>query len=101
VTDIWIHNYEPCGNCAFRRIVNSKKDILTFEDNIECPVCLETKRGVTNINCDHCVCVDCFREMHRYIEDGEGHLFHMMKLLRKIMIIILINMKMILLSTRG
>ena len=61
-----------CIHCSFRRIVNSKKDILTFKDNIECPVCLETKKGVTNINCDHYVCIDCFHEMHRYIEDGEG-----------------------------
>ena len=61
-----------CGNCTFRRIVNKKKDILTFKDDIECPVCLECKREVTNINCDHYICVDCFREMHRYIEDGEG-----------------------------
>ena len=57
-----------CMHCASRRILNSKKDILTFSDNIECPVCLECKRGVTNINCDHYVCVDCFQEMHYYFE---------------------------------
>ena len=55
-----------CGNCAFRRIVLHKKDILTFTDDIECPLCLECKRGVTNINCDHYVCIECFRELHKF-----------------------------------
>ncbi len=60
-----------CGNCAFRRIVQSKKDILTFKVNVECPVCLECKRGVTNINCDHYVCIECFKELHKY-ESGDN-----------------------------
>lgn len=54
-----------CVNCTFRRIVRHKKDILTFADDIDCPVCLECKRGVMNINCDHYVCIECFRELHK------------------------------------
>ena len=62
-----------CIHCVQRRIFGHKKDILTFKDDIECPVCLECKRGVTNINCDHYVCIDCFIEMHHYFIQDENH----------------------------
>ncbi len=37
------------------------KGELGFADNIECPVCLEVKRGVTYPNCDHYICIKCFK----------------------------------------
>ena len=54
---------EVCPNCTSRRIFD-KKDKLTFKNDIECPICLEVKRGVTNINCEHYICIDCFKTCH-------------------------------------
>jgi hypothetical protein len=34
---------------------------LTFYDSVECPVCFEEKLGVKQINCDHTICIDCFK----------------------------------------
>ena len=34
---------------------------LQFCDEVECPICLETKRGLKQPNCEHKICVDCFR----------------------------------------
>lgn len=34
---------------------------LTFYDSVECPICLEDKPGVKQINCDHTICIDCFK----------------------------------------
>jgi hypothetical protein len=58
-----------CSTCVFRRIIQKKKDILTFQDDIECPVCFEVKRGVTNINCEHYICIDCFKKCHSLPEE--------------------------------
>jgi len=43
---------------------------LVFTDNVDCPICLEAKIGVKQINCDHKICIDCFKRCHygwRYI----------------------------------
>ena len=37
------------------------KGKLTFHDSVECPVCFENKPGVKQVNCDHSVCIDCFK----------------------------------------
>jgi hypothetical protein len=34
---------------------------LEIKDNIECPICLEIKRGVSQPRCAHFTCVDCFK----------------------------------------
>jgi len=54
----WIFNTnkDTCLNC--RLCFNGK---LTFYDSVECPVCLENKPGVKQINCDHKICIDCFK----------------------------------------
>ena len=36
------------------------KGILEISDNIECPICLEYKKGVSQPNCNHFTCIDCF-----------------------------------------
>jgi hypothetical protein len=38
--------------------------ILQFNNDTECPICLEIKRCVKMINCDHYVCIDDFKRMH-------------------------------------
>jgi len=40
------------------------KGILEFKDNIECPICYETKKGISQPRCDHYVCIDCFKRLH-------------------------------------
>lgn len=37
------------------------KGLLNTSDNIECPVCLEHKNGISYPRCDHMVCIDCFK----------------------------------------
>ncbi len=36
------------------------KGELDFEDNVECPICTETKECVSYPRCDHKVCIGCF-----------------------------------------
>ena len=49
-------NKDTCLNC--RLCFNGK---LTFYDSVECPICLENKSGVKQVNCDHTACIDCFK----------------------------------------
>ena len=37
------------------------KGILNTVDNIECPVCLEHKKGISYPRCNHMVCIECFK----------------------------------------
>ena len=54
-----------CTTCAYTfgrsPVYNGN---LTFYDSVECPVCLEDKPGVKQVNCDHTVCIDCFKRCH-------------------------------------
>ena len=46
------------------------KGILPITDNIECPICFETKRGISQPNCEHFLCIDCFKRC--YYGDNSG-----------------------------
>ena len=48
------------------------KGILDISDNIECPVCLEVKRSISQPNCDHTVCIDCFKRCYYGDDDAEN-----------------------------
>ena len=48
-----------CLNCA----VMFRKE-LVFKNDVECPVCFETKRGITLPNCEHAICIECFRDCY-------------------------------------
>ena len=37
---------------------------LKFIDNVECPICMETRLSVTNPKCNHSLCIDCFRKCY-------------------------------------
>jgi hypothetical protein len=37
---------------------------LQFSDHEECPICLETTTCVKQLNCNHKICVDCFKRCH-------------------------------------
>jgi hypothetical protein len=45
-----------CDDCNIRY---EKK--LEIKENVECPICLEIKRGVLQPRCSHVTCVDCFK----------------------------------------
>jgi len=47
------------------------KGILDISDNIECPICLENKRGISYPRCNHKVCIECFKKCMYADEDGE------------------------------
>lgn len=40
---------------------NHGKGELTFDCNLECPICLVSSECVTYPNCEHSVCIDCFK----------------------------------------
>jgi hypothetical protein len=48
-----------CLNCAMM----FRKE-LVFKNDVECPVCFETKRGITLPNCEHAICIECFRDCY-------------------------------------
>lgn len=40
------------------------KGILEISDNIDCPICLEVKKGISQPRCNHSLCVDCFKRCY-------------------------------------
>ena len=74
-TDIDCANHEVCGGyqdprcgkvCCYNCLImfdhsRNGKGELNIRDNIECPICLDTKRGITYPRCDHYVCIECFK----------------------------------------
>ena len=61
-----------CSECTFRSLVHKKKRLLKFYDSQDCPICLdENVRCVQNINCDHYICIECFKNCHKLaVEDN-------------------------------
>ena len=37
------------------------KGILEISNDVYCPICLETKRGISYPRCNHKVCIECFK----------------------------------------
>ena len=50
------------------------KGILEISDNLECPICLENKRGISQPNCEHTLCIDCFKRCHYCKDENEENL---------------------------
>ena len=48
------------------------KGELEIADNIECPICLEIKRGVSQPKCEHSVCINCFKRCYYGEEDEDN-----------------------------
>jgi hypothetical protein len=40
------------------------KGILEISDNLECPICMENKRSITQPNCEHTLCIECFKRCY-------------------------------------
>jgi hypothetical protein len=65
-----------CTNChmMFGTWGNSHngRGILETRNIIECPICLEHKKGISQPRCDHFICIDCFKRCYYGdIEDEE------------------------------
>jgi len=48
------------------------KGILKISDNLECPICLENKRSILQPNCEHTLCLDCFKRCYYGDNDLEN-----------------------------
>lgn len=70
-----------CTDCDYRfgtwnnkevNIYKTGKGVLNFTDNISCPVCLEELiRGVSQPNCNHMICIPCFKRCYYGDNSGE------------------------------
>jgi hypothetical protein len=67
-----------CSNCDMMfgtwtngTYKNIGKGVLEIRDCIECPVCLENKKGISYPRCNHFVCIDCFKKCV-YIDEEEN-----------------------------
>jgi hypothetical protein len=62
--EVWINDY-LCINChmLFGTWGDEKtgKGVLPILESVECSICLEVKRSVELPNCDHSLCIDCFK----------------------------------------
>jgi hypothetical protein len=45
---------------------------LEIKDNIECPICLEIKRGIVQPRCEHFLCIECFKRCYYGDQNREG-----------------------------
>ena len=48
------------------------KGVLEISDNVECPICLEVKRSISQPNCEHTVCIKCFKRCHYGDDNAEN-----------------------------
>lgn len=60
-----------CTNCdmlfSWQKVSNSNKTgkgKLEIRDNLECPICLNVTRGISNPRCNHTLCIDCFKDCY-------------------------------------
>ena len=80
-SDIKCLNYIVCTNklfvweCKTDGICSSCIGIFTkklnFIENIECPICFEIEKGVQQLDCNHYVCIKCFKRSHVFDWDSK------------------------------
>jgi hypothetical protein len=76
--DIKCKNYELCCDTVFAAPFknnylcddcdNTYEKQLEIKENVECPICLDIKRGVLQPRCSHFTCVDCFKLCYYFYE---------------------------------
>jgi hypothetical protein len=54
----WWFDCKSCYLCTNCDMMFGRN--LTFKNANDCPICLEVKKGLSQPNCDHFVCMDCF-----------------------------------------
>ena len=69
-----------CTNCDMsfgtwrneeQGVYKTGKGELSFVGDTECPVCLKVEPSVTLPNCDHSMCIECFKRCHFGDRSGE------------------------------
>ena len=48
------------------------KGILEKSDNVECPICYKVERSISQPNCEHTVCIKCFKRCYYGDDDTEN-----------------------------
>ena len=48
------------------------KGILEISDNVECPICYKVERSISQPNCEHTVCIKCFKRCYYGDDDTEN-----------------------------
>ena len=76
--EIKCKNYELCYDTVFAAPFKNNylcdafdtayEKKLEIKENVECPICLEIKRGVSQPRCSHFTCVDCFKLCYYFYE---------------------------------
>jgi hypothetical protein len=68
-----------CTNChmmfgTWGDGVNSHtgKGILEISDNVECPICYNVERSISQPNCEHTTCIKCFKRCYYGDDDTEN-----------------------------
>jgi hypothetical protein len=59
------------GDCPFNICGEILGKINTMVDNYECPVCMETKKALEMPNCNHKVCLDCYKTIYFGVSEIE------------------------------
>lgn len=61
----WCFGFDKSGMCTNCILIfgiwNGGRGKPDIKDNIECPICLQTKTCITQPKCTHFTCIDCFR----------------------------------------
>lgn len=57
----YCHREDLCTSCS---VVDGSGKLSFSDEIIECPICLEHKLGVKQINCNHFICIHCFKRCH-------------------------------------
>ena len=50
--------------------MGNKNSRVVPEMEITCSICLEEKKGITHPNCDHSLCIECFKRCYYGDESG-------------------------------
>jgi hypothetical protein len=48
------------------------KGVLDISDNLDCHICLEVKRSISQPNCEHTLCINCFQRCYYGDQDTEN-----------------------------
>lgn len=72
----WFNNNNNylCTNCQIMFGdwgIISGKGILKIIDNIDCPICLEYNKGISQPRCEHYICIECFKRC--YFSEENNH----------------------------
>jgi hypothetical protein len=67
-----------CTNCHIMfgtwssgKILHEGKGALEISDDVDCPICLDVKRGISQPRCNQSLCIDCFKRCYYGDESGE------------------------------